>query len=158
MSTVFISYRRDDSGPFAARLYDKLREHFGDKKVFRDIVDMQAGDEFEKRIAQRIAGSDAVLAVIGRRWLTLTNEAGGRRLDEPGDLVCAEIRAGLEQKKLVIPVLVADARLPRAEKLPETIRSLLTHHAAEISDSRFDYDVDRLVTAIESGGKGDSGW
>jgi tetratricopeptide (TPR) repeat protein len=158
MSTVFISYRRDDSGPFTARLYDRLCEHFGEERVFRDIDGMPPGTDFAQHIDQRITASDAVLAVIGRRWLTLTGENGQRRLDDPKDFVCAEIAAGLAKKKLVIPVLVDGARLPRADKLPASIQGLLKRHAAEVSDSRFAYDVERLVRAIEDGDDTPSPW
>ena len=37
MPRVFISYRRDDSAAHAGRIYDRLRDHFGDEQVFREI-------------------------------------------------------------------------------------------------------------------------
>jgi hypothetical protein len=37
LSGVFINYRREDSGGHAGRLYDRLRQHYGPHRVFRDI-------------------------------------------------------------------------------------------------------------------------
>jgi len=34
---VFINYRREDTAPYAGRLYDRLAEHFGEDQVFIDI-------------------------------------------------------------------------------------------------------------------------
>lgn len=152
MPTVFISYRREDSGPFAARLFDRLCEHFGDSHVFRDVDGIEPGDDFAKLINERIAASDAVLVVIGPRWLTITDDKGKRRLDQPKDFVVAEIRAALAGGKRIIPVLVDGAKVPPEKSLPAAIRSMLRHNAAELSDSRFGFDVERVVEAIESSG------
>ena len=37
MGGIFISYRREDTGPYAGRLGDALSHHFGANEVFRDI-------------------------------------------------------------------------------------------------------------------------
>ena len=34
---VFINYRREDTAPYAGRLYDRLIAHFGEDQVFIDI-------------------------------------------------------------------------------------------------------------------------
>jgi hypothetical protein len=34
LSLIFISYRRDDSAPYAGRLYDRLTARFGKGQVF----------------------------------------------------------------------------------------------------------------------------
>jgi tetratricopeptide (TPR) repeat protein len=149
MPTVFISYRRDDSGPFAARLSDRLCEHFGAERVFRDIDNIAVGVKFPELIQQRIDGSDAVLAVIGRRWSSISDDKGQRRLDDPDDWVRVEIRGALQAGKRVIPVLVDGARLPRRDKVPSDIGALFDRNAAEVSDSRFAYDMQRLIGAIE---------
>ena len=36
-NAVFISYRRDDQGAFAGRLYDRLEPRFGKNQVFMDV-------------------------------------------------------------------------------------------------------------------------
>ena len=37
MTRIFISYRREDSGASAGRLYDRLQEHLGRDNVFMDL-------------------------------------------------------------------------------------------------------------------------
>jgi hypothetical protein len=37
VARIFISYRRDDSGGWAGRLYDRISQHFGRDNVFMDI-------------------------------------------------------------------------------------------------------------------------
>jgi hypothetical protein len=47
-----------------------------------------------------------LIAVIGKRWLISLTEQGGRRLDNPDDLVRLEIATALKYGIQVIPVLV----------------------------------------------------
>jgi hypothetical protein len=37
MAAIFISYRRDDTEGFAGRLFDRIKDHFGDDSVFLDV-------------------------------------------------------------------------------------------------------------------------
>jgi len=53
---------------------------------------------------------DALLAVIGPRWVGATDKYGKRRPASPSDFVRIEIESALSQDNLVIPVLVGDAR------------------------------------------------
>src|SRR5918997_1295290 len=43
---VFISYRRDDSAPYAGRLGDALSRSFGAGEIFRDIDRIKPGERF----------------------------------------------------------------------------------------------------------------
>jgi hypothetical protein len=147
---VFISYRREDSAAAAGRLYDRLCGHFGEEHVFRDIDTITPGTEFATVIEQWIGACDALIAIIGEDWLNATDSTGRRRLDDPRDFVKAEIREALAQKKRVIPALVKDALMPSASDLPPDIAALAGRNAIEISESRFDYDVKRLIKAIDT--------
>jgi len=106
MSRIFISYRRDDSGGWAGRLYDRISQHFGRDHVFMDIDTIEPGLDFVEVIEQAVGSCDALLALIGRQWLTLTDDDGQRRLDNPEDFVRLEIAAALVRNIRVIPVLV----------------------------------------------------
>ncbi|MEA2931967.1 MAG: trimeric autotransporter adhesin, partial [Actinomycetota bacterium] len=75
---------------------------------------------------------------------------GGRRLDDPDDFVRLEIAAALERDIMVLPVLVEDAAMPGAADLPEQLAPLARRNAIEISDSRWTYDVGRLVVRLEN--------
>jgi hypothetical protein len=60
--------------------------------------------------------------VIGRQWLTATDNAGRRRLDSPRDFVRIEIEAALQRDIPVIPLLVQGASMPDEDNLPPSIQ------------------------------------
>lgn len=47
MPTVFLSYRRSDTGGEAGRLADTLQHKLGQRFVFRDVVGISPGDQFD---------------------------------------------------------------------------------------------------------------
>ena len=59
-----------------------------------------------------------------------------------------EIAAGLERNVRVIPVLVDGAKMPAAEKLPESLKGLARRNAAEVSHMRFSDDAIRLAEVL----------
>lgn len=152
MTGIFISYRRDDSGASAARLYDHLAHHFGKEQVFRDLDAIAPGAEFTQVIGERLSQCNVFVAVIGKNWINIQNAAGQRRIDDPGDLVRTEVREALNQKKLIIPALIGGAEVPKPEQLPDDIAALAGRNAIDISESRFDYDCGRVIEAIEKAG------
>ena len=149
MPAIFISYRREDSGGYAGRLYDRLREQFGVGQVFMDIDTLQPGLDFVEAINRAVGSCDVFIALIGTQWLTTTDRTGRRRLDDPEDFVRLEISAALDRDIRVIPVLVGGATMPGSTDLPDALKRVSRRDALEISDTRFDYDVGRLIEAIE---------
>lgn len=111
-SGIFISYRRADSDYPAGWLFERLAEHFGRARVFKDVDSLQPGDDFAEVITTAVSSCSALVAVIGERWLTITDEYGRRRLDNPEDFVRLEIEAALTRGVRVIPVLVNGAGMP----------------------------------------------
>jgi TIR domain/KAP family P-loop domain len=148
MAGIFISYRREDSQELAGRLFDRLAQRFGKDRVFRDMDAIDPGAKFAEAIAEQIGGCDALVALIGKRWLDAKDVQGRRRLDLPNDVVKAEIAEALAQSKLVIPVLIEGTPMPPRHVLPPEIASLADSNALSVSDSRFDFDVRRLVSVI----------
>src|SRR5215467_10884713 len=50
-----------------------------------------------------------------------------------------------------IPVLVGGASMPKAEQLPESLKSLTFHNAAEVSSGRdFHAHMDRLIRSMDA--------
>jgi hypothetical protein len=121
MVSIFISYRRDDSSGYAGRLYDKLSNHFGQGQVFMDINTMESGVDFVEVIENAVSSSDVLIAVISKQWLTITDNNGNKRLDNPTDFVRLEIAAALDRNIRVIPVLVQGASMPRTQDLPDVL-------------------------------------
>ena len=93
MPKIFISYRRGDSAGHTGRLYDRLADHFGQDQVFMDVDTIRPGLDFVEVVQQAVADSDGLIAVIGKDWLTASDATGGRRLDQPNDMVKLEIAA-----------------------------------------------------------------
>ena len=150
MIKVFVSYRRDDSRHQSGRLFDHLVEQFGDEHVFRDVDSIPLGLDFRKILTERVAGCDVLLAVIGDEWLSIAGPSGIRRLDEPSDFVRFEIEAALSRSIPVVPVLVGNCPVPKAEELPVSLRDLAYRQSRRVrSDPDFHHDVECLVRGIE---------
>ena len=149
MSSIFISYRRADTSASAGRLYDRLSETFGPERVFIDIDAMDAGVDFVARTEDVIAQSAVVLALIGPHWLKRDGLRRRPRLAEPQDFVRLGLEWALRHGVRVIPVLVEGARFPSAGSLPTSLRALARRNAIELTDERWRYYCDRLISAIE---------
>ena len=113
MSRIFINYRRQDSEGYVGRLYDHLARHFEPTDVFMDVDSIPPGADFVTVLEEAVAACDVFIAVIGQHWITISDEAGTRRIDLWNDFVRIEIASALKQGKIVIPVLVERARMPR---------------------------------------------
>jgi hypothetical protein len=148
MPRIFISYRHADSKPYVGRLYDQLVTRFREQEVFRDIESIKAGEDFLQAINRAEGSCDALIAVIGPRWLDTRDALGRRRLADPNDTVRREIEAALSQGLRVVPVLVGGAKMPDRRQLPASLAALAGRKAIELSDERFKHDVDRLVEAV----------
>lgn len=150
MSKLFISYRRADSAATCDRIYERLAAHFGRDSVFKDIQNIGLGSDFRQVIQQVIAQCNVQLVVIGPQWISIKDERGRRRLDDPADLVRQEVEAALERKIQVIPVLVQGASLPPAKNLPSSLRKLPNLNSAHVRyDPDFDVDMQRLCLTLE---------
>jgi hypothetical protein len=146
---IFISYRRAETAYPAAWLYRRLAEHYGDGQLFKDIDSIELGDDFAEEIRRAVGSCDVLLALIGSRWLTVTDEHGRRRLDDPQDYVRLEIEAALSRDIRVVPILVDGPRMPTADELPDGLKPLSRRQALELSAARFEYDVGRLLRALD---------
>lgn len=115
-----------------------------------DVDAIPPGTDFIDFIQNAVKEADVVVAVIGKKWLDAADNAGRRLVDNPSDFVRMEIQTALEQNVRIIPALVDDAIMPRAEELPDDIKSFSRKNAIEITHSRFNTDVDRLLMTIET--------
>lgn len=149
MAGIFISYRRDDSAGWTGRLSTDLQERFGQEAVFQDIGAIEAGEDFIAAIGRSLESCSAVLVVIGPEWSLIKDKTGARRLDNPEDTVRLEIAKALTRPdRLVIPVLVGGAQMPMADELPPELKALAHRNAFELSDKRWNYDLEQLVASL----------
>jgi hypothetical protein len=91
-----------------------------------------------------------LLALIGKGWLTATDNQGQPRLGQAGDWVRLEIEAALERNVPVVPTLVEGATMPSSDELPDSLKPLAARQGIELRDGApWDSDVDRLLRALE---------
>jgi hypothetical protein len=145
MAEIFLSYRRSDSASAMGRLADRLEEHFGPARVFRDHASIVAGDDFAEAIRRAIEASTVVLVIIGPDWIDATLPGGLRRLDDPSDWVRLEIEFAFAANLPVVPVLVEGALMPAAAQLPDSLEALSRCQASELSETRWRYDAEASI-------------
>ena len=150
MADIFLSYRRQDSQSATGRLADRLEAHFGAARVFRDHDSIVAGEDFADAIRRSVEAATVLLVIVGPRWLNAADAAGRRRLDDPNDFVRLEIELALAADVAVVPVLVEDATMPSQHELPPSLVEFSRCQAVELSDTRWHYDSDQLVAALQS--------
>jgi hypothetical protein len=146
---IFINYRRDDSRADSGRLYDRLAARFPGR-VFRDVGSLEPGVEWQEAISRVLDQAAACVVVIGKSWVNIADAAGRRRLDDPRDTVRQELRAALERRMRVFPVLVGGARMPEEEELPADLQPLCRRNALEITEQDWDEGCGKLFTALET--------
>lgn len=147
-SKIFISYRREDVRFHTDRLHNDLERHFGKNNIFMDVDAIKGGDPFKTVIENAVGSCEILLAVIGPKWLAISDKNGVRRLDQQNDYVRLEIEAALKRRIRLIPVLMQDAPLPLPEELPESLASLMERQVIKIDENRWDDDVRDLIETI----------
>lgn len=152
MTRIFISYRRTDSQIIVGRIYDRLEASFGRDNIFKDVENIPPGKDFRDVVQEGVKWCDVMLVIIGPEWVSVQDEDGQRRLDQPDDFVRIEVKAGLEDDTIsVVPVLVKGASLPRVRQLPEDIRELSYINALTVrNDPDFNRDIGLVLETVRT--------
>jgi pterin-4a-carbinolamine dehydratase len=145
---VFISYRRLDSAIFSQWLAAQLRAAYGQDCVFIDTDNIRDALAWAQQIESSLESATVVIAVVGKSWLTISDEFGRRRIDMPDDWVRREIELSLRDGKKVLPLLIEEAALPAREALPSSIASLIDIQSRTISVRSIAKDMANLVKDI----------
>lgn len=149
MPRVSISYRRADSLAITGGIFDRLVTRYGKAAVFRDIDNIPLGVDFRTHIDKALKDSDALLVIVGPKWLSASKD-GRSRLDDENDLVRIEVETALTQGLPVIPVLVDRAKMPTPQRLPSSLKGLSFRNAIEIDSGQdFDLHLQRLVRKLD---------
>lgn len=130
MPLLFLSYRRNDTGPIAARIHEELERQFGRASIFMDVEEIPGGKPWRKQIDDALNDCHALVVLIGSRWLE------GRRLDAPDDLVRWEIEQALGRAIPVLPILVDNARMPVENQLPKSLSPLAEQQGLPVDGGR----------------------
>lgn len=147
---VFINYRGEDSHSYGALLYTELARQFGDDQVFLDVESIPAGVDFVEELLDRVRSAWVLLAVIGPRWLTATDPAGQRRIDDPADWIHRELAEAFTAGVRVIPVLTDQAELPTTAQLPADLVALSRCQYRQLRYREPTADLARIVTDLAS--------
>ncbi len=147
---VFINYRGQDSHSYGALLYTELARRFGAENVFMDAESIPAGTDFVGELLGRVRSAEVMLAVIGPRWLTITDPFGRRRLDDPDDWIRRELAEAFAAGVRVIPVLTDHAELPREAELPAEIAALSRCQHRHLRRREPTADLDHIVADLTS--------
>ena len=147
---IFISYRRSDSAGHAGRLYDYLKNYFGDERIFFDVDTIRPGVNFEQKISDELDNSEAMLVLIGNQWLDSSDKEGNRRLDNPHDYVRFEVETALGKNITAIPILLQGVQMPSANVLPDTLYDLSRRNAIRLNDDHWNSDCNFIAGILRN--------
>lgn len=141
MPLVFISYRRRDAGSRAPSLHWVLSRRFPGEEIFIDERSIPWGADFPTAIRAAVTGSQALLAMIGPRWMD------GPTAGEL-DYVVLEISLALEAPVPVLPLLFDRARMPERSQLPTALARLPDRQARSIPQRLWMLDLDSVAEEL----------
>ena len=126
MTSIFISYRRSDTGGYAGRLFDRLQYWYAAEEIFYDVSSIDFGDDFPKRVERAIRRAKVILAIIGPDWLESIND----RVGKPHiDFVRREMSIALQRAAAgnakIFPILVGGANIPDRDSFHTSLKGEL---------------------------------
>jgi hypothetical protein len=142
MPRIYITYRPQDTGTDEVRqIVRQLGQAFGAENIRLTDANSQVD---VLALYDEVQVYDALLVIVGLRWLDMRNSGGRRLIDDPFDYVYTEIYAALEKEEMWVTTLLVDgAQLPKSESLPENIRDLLRHDVIRL------YEWHKLAEQVE---------
>lgn len=143
---IFINYRHVDHPDFVERLRDWFALRYGRDSVFMDFDTIPPFTRFADHIRKRVTECDVLVAIIGPHWLDLLTE----RINQEDDYVRLEIAQALQEGKLIAPICIKGARVPRLHELPPDLRPMLDYNVAHLNAGRAFLDsIDGILDALE---------
>jgi hypothetical protein len=95
-----------------------------------------------------VKDSDVLIAIIGPQWVDLLRERLSHADEE--DYVQLEIRLALEEGKLIAPICIKGAGVPRLADLPPELRPMLEYNMAHLNSGRSFLDnIELIMDAVE---------
>lgn len=151
MGTIAISYRREDGGATAGRIFDRLAAYYGRASVAMDPGTRSKGPEGVRQIEGFLRGCAALIVVAGPQWSILRGQlSSGRLLDDPSDGVRLAVEAALRFRVPIVVALVEGAQAPDFASLPESLRVLARARLLPVrTDPDFEGDVQTLIAALD---------
>ncbi|MFD4669273.1 RES family NAD+ phosphorylase [Lentzea sp. NPDC058450] len=145
----FINFRTGDAEAVPELLHRELVRRLGEKAVFYDVRSMRPGlPDFAETLEENVRGCETLIAVVGRRWESQTNNDGRRFLEDPEDWVRKELILAHQHDKKVVPVLVGLRGALRAESLPPELQHLVHIQMHHLRRGYGDHDIAVLVDEL----------
>ncbi|MEW2072846.1 TIR domain-containing protein [Streptomyces sp. NPDC013433] len=148
--SVFINFRRADTGGAAPHLDTGLRGRFGEAEVFRDQRSIDKGAHYPDQIKRKLRKCELLLALIGKKWETAVDEDHRRCLDDETDWVRMEIALALQWGLTVLPVLVDREEMPDRADIPDDIRALASRQAIHFRPHHEEIYLPPLIKAVRA--------
>jgi hypothetical protein len=133
---------------------ERLRHAFNARAVFRDVRSIRKGQSFPDDIRAALEQAKLGIVVIGPWWLDV-EKSGKRRIDDPTDWVRQEVETLLRRTDAagrpipVIPVFVGGADMPKADDLPDSLKTLSPRHGQHLRpEPEFEDTVRKLIENV----------
>ena len=110
-----------------------------------DVDKLELGEDFPTKLEKAINDCEIMLTVISQNWLSVKDDAGNPRLDNPHDFVRREIALALAKGKRIIPILIGITPMPSKEDLPGDIKSLARRQSRRLHHDGFRSGVELLA-------------
>lgn len=151
MHQLFISYRRKDIQTMML-IYERLRGLYGEENVFFDKVDIRVADKWHEKLENALDSSDALVVVIGKNWVDVSDQGGLVRLKEEKDWVRRELETALDLKVPIFPILIDVNAYPAEDLLPPSLHSIRKIQYTKIKIETFDRDIKPLLESLKRKG------
>jgi hypothetical protein len=122
---------------------DCMVDRWGKHNIFLDVDAVTTfGWDIRTVIREAIAVVDAVVVVIGPKF-----EA--ERLHQANDYVRLELKEAVAQRKLIMPVLIKGATMPKPSEFPSELAEIAFLNAPTLRpDLDFDHDAVNIMASI----------
>ena len=141
---VFISYRRSETAWAARAVFERLWREFP-QRVFIDLETITLGADFTQELDHHLEHCQALLALLGPRWL---QEMADRAQHDEPDYARLEVARALTKNVPVVPVLLDNTPMPKRRDLPADLQALTVRNGLPIVHDTFEAQMMRVVQEV----------
>lgn len=146
MPNIYVTYRSGDSSSDEAKLIiDLLREEHGESQITLTTADAHADI---LALHNKVVEHDALLILIGKRFINIVDESGRPLLFDAYDYLHAEVFVALESDAIEVFCILTDGtKMPDTDFFPDNLKALAQAQTFRIKDID---DVAHRVIQIEN--------
>src|SRR5262249_47720059 len=148
---IFVSYRRDDTSPYALSLKAELEHRLRAAFVFVDLQRIQATDRWSDVLDDALRRARVLIVMIGSRWMQCEDCTDRPRLFGDDDWVRKEVlRFMTTRPGDVLPLLIDHAIMPEAADLPPDIAGIAKIQAAKLDTPHWRNCIETVCQTLAS--------